>query len=91
MKTPATTNEAARLDALRRYEILDTPPEPAFDDLTSLAAYVCGAPIALVSLADEDRLWFKSRVGLRRPRRPEGSRFALSPYTIPICSSSPTP
>ncbi|MBG85491.1 MAG: hypothetical protein CMO80_01140 [Verrucomicrobiales bacterium] len=57
-------NEEARLEALRRYNILDTLPEHAYDDLTYLAAQICDAPIALVSLVDEDRQWFKSSVGL---------------------------
>ena len=56
--------EAARLAALRRYRILDTDPEQAFDDLTLLASYICEAPIALITLIDEDRQWFKSQVGL---------------------------
>jgi anti-sigma regulatory factor (Ser/Thr protein kinase) len=57
-------NEAERLKALRQYRILDTKPEQAFDDLTLIAAQICGVPIALISLVDEDRQWFKSRVGL---------------------------
>lgn len=57
-------DEAARLAALRRYRILDTDPEQAFDDLTLLAAHICEAPIALITLIDTDRQWFKSRVGL---------------------------
>lgn len=56
--------EAARVAALRRYRILDTDPEQAFDDLTQLASYICEAPIALISLVDENRQWFKSLVGL---------------------------
>lgn len=55
---------AARLDALREYGILDTPPEPAFDDIAALAARLCGAPIALISFVDEDRQWFKALVGV---------------------------
>jgi len=57
------SDETARLAALRRYRILDTEPEQAFDDLTLLASQVCGTPIALITLVDEERQWFKSRVG----------------------------
>lgn len=57
-------NEAARLRALHAYHILDTDPEQAFDDLTLLASQVCGTPIALITLVDEKRQWFKSRVGI---------------------------
>ncbi len=57
-------DEAARLAALHRYRILDTDPERSFDDLTLLASHICGTPIALISLLDKDRQWFKSRVGL---------------------------
>jgi anti-sigma regulatory factor (Ser/Thr protein kinase) len=58
------TDETARLAALRRYRILDTEPERAFDDLTALASHICHTPIALITLIDADRQWFKSRVGL---------------------------
>jgi len=57
-------NEEARVMALDKYAILDTDPEQFFDDLTLLASHVCNTPIALISLVDEDRQWFKSRVGL---------------------------
>jgi GAF domain-containing protein len=57
-------NEQQRLATLRGYEILDTEPEAAFDDLTLLASYICQTPIALISLIDVDRQWFKSKVGL---------------------------
>ncbi len=57
-------DETARLAALRKYRILDTEPERAFDDLTLLASQICATPIALISLIDGDRQWFKSRVGV---------------------------
>jgi EAL domain-containing protein (putative c-di-GMP-specific phosphodiesterase class I) len=57
-------NEEGRLAALRQLKILDTPPEEAFDALTRLAAQICDVPIAVMSLVDEDRQWFKSIVGL---------------------------
>ena len=57
-------NEEARIIALDKYGILDTDPEQSFDDFTLLASFVCRTPIALISLVDEDRQWFKSRVGI---------------------------
>jgi signal transduction histidine kinase len=57
-------NERERVDALRRYEILDTPPDGAFDRITALAARIFRVPISIVSLVDEDRIWFKSRHGI---------------------------
>jgi anti-sigma regulatory factor (Ser/Thr protein kinase) len=60
----AMRDEAGRLESLNQYRILDTEPEQAFDDLTLIASQICGTPIALISLVDEDRQWFKSRLGL---------------------------
>lgn len=58
------TDEPARLAALRRYRILDTEPEQAFDDLAMLASHICGTPMATITLVDEKRQWFKSEVGM---------------------------
>ncbi len=57
-------NQALRLEALRRYEILDTPKEPAYDDIVFLASQICGTPISVVNFIDEGRQWFKAEVGL---------------------------
>lgn len=57
-------NERARLEELHRYSILDTPAEKDFDDLVKLASQICGTPISLISLIDENRQWFKANVGL---------------------------
>ncbi len=64
MAAPIARNEKKRLKVLWEYSILDTVPEEIFDDLTELAAKICEAPIALISLVDERRQWFKSKVGL---------------------------
>jgi signal transduction histidine kinase len=61
---PLPPDETARLSALKNLEILDTAPEPEFDALTELASVICETPIALISLVDRDRQWFKSKVGL---------------------------
>jgi PAS domain S-box-containing protein len=64
MKTELAENEAERLNALRRYQILDTPPEPAFDRIAEMAASFFHVPMAGISLVDEGRVWFKSRIGI---------------------------
>lgn len=64
MKASLPSNETGRLQALSKYEILDTAMESAFDDLTRLAASICGVPMAMVSLIDRDRQWFKSKIGI---------------------------
>lgn len=57
-------SETARLQAVRRYDILDSPPDGAFDRVTALASRIFDVPIALVTIVDVDRIWFKSRYGL---------------------------
>lgn len=64
MEAALPPNEEARLAALRRYAVLDTGPEPQLDDIALLASRICGTPIALITLVDEKRQWFKSNIGL---------------------------
>src|SRR2546425_7212853 len=72
---PIPENEAARLETLRQYQVLDTESEEAFDDLTRLAAYVCQTPAALISLVDANRQWFKARVGIQARETPRNISF----------------
>lgn len=77
---PLPCDEKARLEELRRYVILDTPPEPAFEQLTELAATICQTPISLISFVDENRQWFKSKHGLEVQETPRTQAFCG--YTI---------
>jgi GAF domain-containing protein len=63
MPAPIPKNEATRIKVLWQYEVLDTVPEAVFDELADLASHICGAPIALITLVDENRQWFKAKVG----------------------------
>ncbi len=64
MRASLPYNEADRLEALRKYQILDTADELVYDDLVMLAASICGTPMAAISFLDESRMWFKARIGL---------------------------
>jgi|HubBroStandDraft_6_1064221.scaffolds.fasta_scaffold01339_6 PAS domain S-box-containing protein len=75
MKAPLPENEAARLEALHRYAILDTVPEQDFDDLSRLAALICGTRMAMVTFVDSNRQWFKSKIGLEVDETPRDVAF----------------
>ena len=74
-------NENGRLEALRRYQILDTAPEVAYDEITELAAQICGCPVAVIGFVDEAQDWKKSKYGLP-------SNFTGLPREISICSTT---
>jgi len=74
-------SETARLSALRQYGVLDTIPERGYDDITALASFICGTPVSLVSLVDNERQWFKSNIGFGAAETPRDQSFCA--YTIP--------
>lgn len=73
--SPAPTHEALRVLVLEECALIDTPPDPVFDAMTDLAATLCDAPIALVSLADKNRQWFKARYGMDATETPREHSF----------------
>lgn len=75
MSLPHLKEEKRRLASLHRLHLLDTPPEPAYDDLAQLAALMCETPIALITLLDENRQWFKARLGLSLQETPRSVAF----------------
>ncbi|MES2817538.1 MAG: PAS domain S-box protein [Pseudomonadota bacterium] len=87
--TSAADQEARRLAALKQYALLDSPSEEAFDDLTQLAAQLCETPIALVSLIDEQRQWFKSKVGLDACETPREFAFCAHAINAPVLFEVP--
>jgi diguanylate cyclase (GGDEF)-like protein len=75
MESNLPLEELARLKALDRYSILDTMAEQSYDDITKLAAYIAQVPIALISLVDDKRQWFKSKIGLAVSETPREVAF----------------
>lgn len=80
ISSPLPANETKRLQALYECQILDTHPEPAFDNIAALAASICDTPIALISLVDQNRQWFKARIGLNVSETPRD--FSFCAYAI---------
>jgi GAF domain-containing protein len=80
MNAQIPNNEAERLAALREYRVLDTGTEQPYDDITTLAAHICQVPIAMISLVDKARQWFKARVGVTRLQTPR--EIAFCAHTI---------
>jgi len=91
----ASENEQERINALRKYQILDTPPDGAFDNITALIAQLLEVPIAIISLVDTDRIWFKSHHGLnvseveRSPGLCASVILSNDPYIIPDARLDP--
>ena len=75
MIAPLPSNEAERLAALKEYHILDTGTDQSYDDITILAAHICRVPIAMISLVDEVRQWFKSKLGVEQQQTPREVAF----------------
>ncbi|MDX1611582.1 MAG: GAF domain-containing protein [Candidatus Thermoplasmatota archaeon] len=75
LAAPTPVNEDQRLEALRACQVLDSSPEQVYDDLTHLASFICHTPISLISLVDEDRQWFKSKVGIDAETSPREVSF----------------
>ncbi len=90
-----TDYEAQRLRVLHSYNILGTPVEQEFDDIASLAAQICGTPMALISLVDEFKQWFKARIGLNAAETPREHSFCAhalqqtEPLLVPDATRDP--
>src|SRR4051812_50126121 len=83
-------NESERSEAVRRYGILDTPPDGAFDRLTAIAARRFDVPISIISIVDHDRIWFKSHYGLAGKQIGPGPGLCASSILADIPPRLPT-
>ncbi len=80
---PIPADDAARLALLRSLGVLDTPPEPDYDELTALAAAICQTPMAMISLIDADRQWFKAKIGVTHQQDPRAISFCAHAIAEP--------
>lgn len=83
MTTPLPPGEDARLAALQEYDLLDTASEESYGDITRLAAFICGTPIAAITLVDAERQWFNIASGWMYGRRRATWPFALTLFSSP--------
>jgi GAF domain-containing protein len=94
-RAPLPANETQRMLALRSHGILDTVPEQEFEDAVALASALCGTPMALVSLVDAERQWFKARVGLEVAETPRDDAFCahtiLNPHGLVVTDALQDP
>jgi GAF domain-containing protein len=75
LSAPKPIDEGDRLAALLRYDMLDTKPEQAYDDIVALASQICGTPISFIGFVDTDRLWFKARINVPDAESPRDTAF----------------
>jgi CheY-like chemotaxis protein len=75
VQSPLSQNESSRLESLRSFQILGSACEPAFDDIAHLAALICDAPIAVIAFIDDQKVWFKSKIGLELDEIPRDGSF----------------
>ena len=91
MPLPLPQNESHRLESLRNFRILETSCEEVFDDIARLAAVICDAPVAVITFIDEQRVWFKAKVGLELDEIPRDGSFCTYAILQPDVLIVPDP
>src|SRR6202161_3340381 len=88
---PLPQNERPRLESLRDFRIMDSSCEQVFDDIARLAAVICDAPVAIITFVDEQRVWFKAKVGLELDEIPRDGSFCAYAILQPDVLVIPDP